>query len=117
MLTKEERLQILQMVADGLITAEEAAKLFAEARQPSRIAPARWLHVRVTDLDTAEPKTDVTIPLNIVQMGIKLGARFAGEQNLAAYDEVINAIQQGHSGKVLEAEDADSRQRVEIFLE
>ena len=62
MTTTEERMQILNMVAEGKITADEGARLLS-ALEPERkretrpltdspSAP-RWFRVRVTDLETA----------------------------------------------------------------
>ncbi len=119
--TTEERMRILQMVSEGKITAQDAARLLEAMsqadQQQSGSPPARWLHVRVTDTTAAKTKTDITIPIHIVQMGIKLGARLAGEQRLSSYDEVIQALQSGQTGKILEAEDVESGERVEIFVE
>lgn len=123
--TNEERLRILQMISESKITAQDGAHLLeamrcadAQLEGKGPTTPiARWLHVRVTDITSAKTKTDITIPIHLVQIGIKLGARFVGDQHLSTYDDVINAIQTGHTGKLLEAEDNESGERVEIFVE
>ena len=52
MTTAQERMKILKMVADGKITAEEAAKLLSaitksEKQEPASSTP-KWLRVKVT---------------------------------------------------------------------
>src|SRR5512146_1053411 len=86
MTTSEERLQSLKMIADGKISAEEGAKLLAALNTgvrretdgtTARGSEPRWFRVRVTDLATGRPKVNVNVPMGLVNVGIKMGARFA----------------------------------------
>jgi len=86
MTTVEERMQILKMIEEGKISAEEGAKLLqalagkSEKRRTSSTlagSEARWLRVRVTDLDTGRNTVNVNIPMSLVTVGLKMGARFA----------------------------------------
>lgn len=120
----EERLQILTMVQNGTITAAEGAKLLGaleeapvhEANSDDK-APARWFRVRVTDLATGRSKVNVNIPIGLVNVGLRMGAKFAPEMSGMNMDEVIAAIKSGTRGKVIDVEDAEDGEHVEIYVE
>lgn len=120
----EERLQILTMVQNGTITAAEGAKLLGALEEaPVREvnsddkSPARWFRVRVTDLATGRSKVNVNIPIGLVNVGLRMGAKFAPEMSGMNMDEVIAAIKSGTRGKVIDVEDAEDGEHVEIYVE
>ncbi len=125
MSTAEERMQILKMVEDGKISAEEGARLLSalaagartEKKTPTTSSGARWFRVRVTDLITGKDKVNVNIPMGLVNVGLKMGARFAPEIEGTDFDEVIASIKSGAHGKVFEATDEERGEHVEIFVE
>ena len=97
MTTTEERLQILKMIENGRISAEEGARLLEalEKSMPKEgsdqgSTPRRWFRVRVTDMRTGKRKAVVNIPLGLVDVGLKLGARF-GTSNVDM-NEIIAAV-------------------------
>lgn len=122
----EERMQILKMIEDGKISAAEGAELLraldAEKRTP-RYEPLRggsaprWFRVRVTDVASGHHKVNVNIPMGLVQVGIKMGARFAPEMEGVDYQEIMDAIRSGQQGKIFEVVDEEGGERVEIFVE
>jgi hypothetical protein len=127
MATTEERMQILSMVAEGKISAEEGAQLLA-ALEPERhktVLPSpggqpsepRWFRVRVTDLETGKNKVSVNLPMGLVDVGTRMGARFAPELEDLDFADIINQIKQGAQGKIIEVEDAEGGERVEIYVE
>jgi len=127
MATTEERMQILNMVAEGKISAEEGAKLLA-ALDPERkkkgaagilgrpSAP-RWFRVQVTDLKTGKSKVSVNLPMGLVDVGRKMGARFAPELGDMDFDKIVEQIKSGVQGKIIEVEDSEDGERVEIYVE
>jgi len=122
MTTTEERMQILKMIEAGQITAEEGAKLLealrkGERKPPSGTGPARWFRVRVTDLVTGRTRVNVNIPMALVNMGLKVGARFAPEIEGINLEEITEAIKSGAMGKIIDVEDEEDGERVEIFIE
>lgn len=123
---KEERAQILKMVSEGKVSAEEGARLLAAIKPPERPrSPARtndafrgrWLRVRVLNMATGKPKVNVNLPMGLVGMGLRLGAQFAPELADFDMDELMAAIEEGAQGKIIEVEDAEDGERVEIFIE
>jgi len=119
---EDERTHILQMVSEGKISAEEAAKLMEALHSPSSAAStspkaANWFHVRVSDLATGKAKVNVNLPFSLVRAGIKVGARFSPELNGVDWEEVVSAIQEGTPGRIVEVEDEDGGEKVEIYVE
>jgi hypothetical protein len=123
MAAADERMHILQMVADKQITAEEGAKLLgALVNGPvggtdSTASAARWLRVRVVDIPTGKQKTNVTIPIGLMDVGIRLGARYAPDKTGVDLSTLQAAVRRGLRGKIMEVEDNDGNERVEIFVE
>lgn len=128
MATPEERMQILKMVEAKQITAEEAAKLLAalgekdrresNGPQPSPATTGKWFRVCVTDLRTGRRKVNVNIPLGLVDVGLKMGAKFApaGVEGLDM-NQIIDVIKSGGHGKVVDVQDEEDGEHVEVFIE
>ncbi len=126
MATVEERMQILKMIEEGKISAEEGAKLLAAlsagkpdtSRQDSQGgANRRQFRVRVTDLATGRNKVNINIPMSLVNVGIKMGARFAPDIEGINFDEIVAAIKSGSQGKIVDVVDEEDNERVEIYVE
>lgn len=123
MATSEERLKILQMLEEEKISAEEAAQLLKtlgkqERHRPKARGPeARWLRVRVTDLDSDKASVNVNLPLNMVNVGLKMGARFLPEFEGLDLQELSQALREGAVGKVIDVVDEKDRQHVEVYIE
>lgn len=117
----DERMQILKMIESGQITAEEGSKLLSALMSNAtderpETAPPRWFRVRVTDLQTGKLKVNVNLPLTLLDVGVRMGARFVppGEIDL---NEVVRAIRGGAQGKIVDIEDLEDQERVEILVE
>jgi hypothetical protein len=123
MVTSEERMKILKMVEDGKISAEEAAQLLkALSKQERRRTPvaegdARWLRVRITDLDSDRASVNVNLPINMVNVGLKMGARFIPEFEGLDLEELGDALRQGLTGKIVDVVDEEDGQHVEVYIE
>jgi hypothetical protein len=126
----EERMQILKMLEEGKITADEAAKLLAALEsgieketgspQPSTLEKAHWLRVRVTDQKTGKQKVTVNVPVGLVNVAMKMGAKFVPEleeMDASQIMEAIEAIKSGAHGKIVDVQDDEEGERVEVFIE
>ena len=118
--TVEERMKILDMIRDGKISAEEGARLLQALQAGAKKANGstrdpRWLRIRVTDMKTGQNKVNVNIPMSLVNVGIKMGARFAPTS--VNYDEIMDAIKAGNTGKIVDIEDQTEGERIEIWSE
>ena len=120
-----ERMQILKMVEARQITAEEGARLLQaldRAADKTKFAPdapsaGRWFHVRVTDIRSGKDRVNVNIPVGLVSVGLRLGAKFAPGMDNADTERILQAVKSGVQGKIMDVEDARSGERVEIFVE
>lgn len=124
MATVEERMKILKMIEEGQISAEEGAKLLAALSSSSRrresaaaSGQAKWFRLRVRDLSSGRSKVNVNIPMSLVNVGIKMGARFAPDVEGLDFDEIMEAIRSGAQGKIVDIVDEEDGERVEIFIE
>jgi hypothetical protein len=127
MASTEERMQILSMVAEGTISADEGANLLAALEvTPKQAKPARamgqpsaprWFRVRVTDLETGRDKVNINLPMSLVDVGTRMGARFAPELSDMDFGEIMEQVKSGAQGKLIEVEDIEDGERVEIFVE
>jgi hypothetical protein len=121
--TAEERMRILKMIADKQITAEEGARLLEALRAGGAGAVreetrgARWLRVKVTERHNGRVKLNVTIPVGLVDVGLKMGARFAPEIGGMDANVIQAAIREGVQGRILSFDDDNDQERVEIFVE
>lgn len=135
MATMEERMKILQMVAEGKITPEDAAQLLEAINTvpapPNRSTPVpgpsapevvpgrrpRWLRVRVTDTDTGRPRVNVRLPISMVSVGLKMGSRFAPQVEGLDTDQLMSIIEAGEMGRIVDVYDENDGEHVEVFLE
>ena len=128
MSSAEERMQILKMLEEGKITAEEAAKLLSaleigaeKEEEPPRPGPEgrkpRWLRIRVTDGATGKQKVNVNLPMGMANAAMKMKAKFAPEIKGLGADELFEAIKSGAHGKIIDVQDDENGERVEIFVE
>ena len=123
MASAEERLQILRMIENGNITAEEGKKLLDAlgARQSGSGeesgSRARWVRIRVSNRNTGKNRINVNLPIQLVDMGLKVAARFAPDMEDMDFEELRQTIKSGIQGKLVEVDDEDENEHVEIFVE
>jgi len=120
---QQEKLQILKMLEDGKITAEEASRLLAAVDDPVATASgggAKWFRVRVLDIDTGKAKVNVNLPIALVEAGLDFGLKFVPDGVMRGnvdIRQIVDAIKHGAVGKLVEVEDEDEAIRVEIVVE
>ncbi|MCK9444671.1 MAG: hypothetical protein M0Q14_09135 [Tissierellaceae bacterium] len=122
-----EKLQILNMVKEGKISAEEGVKLL-EALEDTITSKevsysdskAKWLKIRVFEPGD-NTKVNVTLPLSLFSVGIKLAGKFSPELKEAGLsdgdlEEIFAAIKSGATGKIVDVDSEDGT-KVEIVIE
>ncbi|MBU5312067.1 hypothetical protein KQI38_08510 [Tissierella carlieri] len=122
-----EKMQILTMVKEGKITTEEGVKLL-DALDNNDIASnntnlstkAKWLKVRVFDPEDST-KVNVTLPISLINIGVKLAGKFSPEFKEAGLteddmEEIFAAIKNGETGKIVEVDSEDGT-KVEVVIE
>ena len=123
MATTEERMKILKLIEEGKVSAEEGAKLLsalATANRPQSglsASGAKWLRVRVTDINNGRSKATVQIPISLMEAGMKIGAHFAPEIDGVNMDQILEALRTGMTGKIIDVTDDEDGEHVEIFVE
>ena len=121
----EEKIQILEMVEDGKITAAEGTELLAALESnEEEIVPrkdVKWLKVRVYTMDD-QPKVNVNIPISLVDVGLKLAKKYdpkfkdSGLDNIDL-DEILNAIKNGAEGKIVDVIDDEEQTKIKVYVE
>ena len=121
----DERLKILKMIEDGKISANEGAELLKALGQDRKRAwvttkppgsSPRWFKVSVTDVVTGKSRASVTIPMSLMDWGLKVGAQFAPQADIDL-DGLREALSAGIEGKILDVIDEEDGEHVEIYVE
>jgi hypothetical protein len=121
--TIEERNRILYLVEAGKVSAAQAAQLLDtlalehEQIYPLVQATRRLVRVRVTGLPGNRQKFNVIIPAGLISLGLRLGTRLVPELSGSALEDLVRAIEDGASGRLLDLQDMEEGERVEIFAE
>ena len=129
----EERKKILEMLAAGKITADEAERLIAaletaETREQSAETPSspggkpRYLRVVV---DEADHKVNIRVPMKLIRAGIKLTALIPKQAVDAARDEAgidLSQINPENLDEIVNnledlTVDIDGKEKVRVFCE
>jgi hypothetical protein len=135
MVTAEERVKILKMLQEGRISPEAATDLLQamEADVPAavEVPPAnpfpvsepgskpRWLRVRVTDMKSGRPRVNVRLPISLINLGLKVGAKYAPEIEDMDVSALLQAAQESdaEAGPFVDVYDHEDGEHVEVFLE
>lgn len=126
MVTTEERLRILTMIQEGRITAEEGMQLLetlkvgdSQSDAGPGLAPKspRWMRVRVTELSTGKPRVNIRLPVGVINAGMKMGARFSTSLEGMDMTELMQHIESGELGQIVDVTDEEDGEHVEVFLE
>jgi len=123
----DERMMILKMIEEGTVSADEGARLLSSVdrdveRKPSSIAPRsktnqRWFRVRVTDTKTGKSKATVSLPLALMDWGLRVGAQFAPQVGNIDLGELSDLLCEGMEGKIVDVIDEEDGEHVEIFID
>lgn len=139
------RKEILELLANGKITADEAASMLtAPAEQETPVEKAavpefepnidveeeihiskadtngagpKWFRVRVRNLETGKNKVNVNIPLRMLKFGMSIGRRFAPEIDDLRWDDIDGMVNNMQKGMLVEVQDEDSNEHVQVYLE
>ena len=135
MATSEERLQILKMIQEGKITAQEGAELLEtldskpsgrSTQPPGRSAPPdvppenyapRWFRVVVTDTTTGKTRVNLRLPVSLINAGMKMGARFSPQVEGMDPELLQNFLRSGTIGKIIDVVDDNEGEHVEVYIE
>ena len=119
-------MQILNMVEEGKITAEEGVKLLdaiennIKTEKNSNTPKAKWFKIKVVDPDNFE-KVNVKLPISLIGVGTKLASKFSPELSKTGLNdedmkEILHIVESGEIGKIVEI-DTENGEKVEIVIE
>lgn len=78
----------------------------------------RSLRVSVTDLKTGKSKVNVHVPMAMVNLGLKMGAKFApADLEGVDLDQIRLALESGGVGQIVDVEDEEKGEHVQVFVE
>ena len=131
MATSEERLRILTMVQEGKISAEEGSQLLSAIDTPSQPSsapkapdapqapgsPARWFRVKVTSTLNERQRVNVRLPVSLIKVGMKMGAKFSPEVEKIDLEQLTQFIESGEIGQLVDIYDEEDGEHVEVFIE
>ncbi len=142
-MSKPTRMEILELLSNGKITAAEAANLLSDvgsdvgepaapekappppaekAPSPSPAASAEgsepsWFRVRVANLETGKNRVTVNIPIRMMKFGLKIGSRFSPEIENLDWNELTGMMKDMKSGMLVDVQDEDSNEHVQVYLD
>jgi len=105
---ESEKLQILKMVQEGKLRADEAEKLLQALEQQGgqgvQSTKAKWLRIRVQE--TGKSLVNINLPLALVDVALSMGLKFVSPEQLAGIDvpALVDAIKHGAMGKIVEVQ-------------
>lgn len=122
------RKEILELLAAGQITADEAATLLKKTGHDTAVSPApdimtksgnqpSWLHVRVRDMQSGRNKVTVNIPIRLVKFGMRIGRRFSPELEDLDWDEISSMITEMDSGILVDVQDEEDGEHVQVYID
>ncbi len=128
MASSEERMRILKMIQDGVISAEDGIRLLDSIEQSVKREKsdssveesgraAKFFRVRVTDTNTGKARINVRLPVSVLSAGMKMGARFSTEIQGLDPSDLMQFIREGTIGKIVDVFDEKDGEHVEVFLE
>ena len=146
-MSKPNRMEILELLSNGKITAAEAADLLSDIGQPEApaaappppaakapeppkaasapVAPTNgdsskepsWFRVRVANLETGKNRVTVNIPVKMMKFGLKIGSRFSPEIENLDWNELTGMMQEMKTGMLVDVQDEDSNEHVQVYLD
>ena len=123
---RDETMKNLKMVEDKKISAEEAAKLLealersSGKEETSQEKYRKTLRIKVFEGDLSKPKVSVNIPLTIVKFIGKLmpdKVKTKLDEYNVSFEQIMEMVEKGETGKLVEVEDTEENERVEIYIE
>jgi len=125
MATSEERLKILDMIQNGVINAEEGAKLLkalktkkeAGSKFTSDPSEKKTIRVRVTDSASGNAKVSVNLPIGLINAGLNIASNFIPEKENEILAEVEKALKSGLTGKIVDVIDHKDGEHIEIYID
>ena len=121
----DKKMQILKMIEESKINAQEAMELMnaleGNHENITQKNDAKWLKVRVRTKDDKD-KVNVNIPISLVDVGLRLATIYAPDLKKSDLDQIdiksiIEAVQNGADGKIVDVENEENQTKVKVYVE
>jgi hypothetical protein len=119
-MANDERMKILNMLAEGKISAEEASRLLDAVGEPDQTAAAgkgRMLRILVYEGDMTTPKTRLSIPLSVARWATKFipkNAQAKIDEHEIDLKEIEALIETGEPQELIHVEEENERVIIKI---
>ncbi len=125
----DERNRILGMVEAGQISAAQAAQLLdalvmQQSQTNQRIERTEQLQshtirIWITDMTTRRQKIKLTatLPVYLLSVSLRMLSRLAPHLDNNTIQHILETIERGNTGRVLDVQDLEEGKRLEIFVE
>ncbi len=125
----DERNRILGMVEAGQISAAQAAQLLdalvmQQSQTNQRIERTEQLQshtirIWITDMTTRRQKIKLTatLPVYLLSVSLRMISRLAPHLDNNTIQHILETIERGNTGRVLDVQDLEEGKRLEIFVE
>lgn len=129
MATTEEICDILKKIRKGDLTSEEGVRTLQalergeespgsnSGKSNSLVHKARWMRVIISDLDTGSEQINIRLPVNVVETGYRIGARYIPHDWGKNSAKVLKAVQMGKTGLIADTHNWQTRERICLILE
>jgi hypothetical protein len=109
--------EVLEQVERGELDSATAARMISGEKERPGSRDSQFLVVRVNRLHDQQPRVNVRIPLQWVELGLSLGARYAPELDELDFQQIIEGIHEVSEGTIVEVEDIEDDQHVVVCIE
>lgn len=123
LMSKEERNRILSLLETGQVNARQAAQLLdtleSETEHTSGPTRERMLRIKATHTQAKQQKALLTasIPVRLLKFSLRLGVTWLPQLSHSALEDLLNSIENGATGRLLDLNDLEQGERLEIFVE
>ncbi|MEN6434914.1 MAG: hypothetical protein ABFD14_07580 [Anaerolineaceae bacterium] len=128
--SSEERMQVLKMIQQGTISAEQGLQLLTALEEKPKGATSsqkqeatfpgrggRWFRMRVTEMSTGKTRVNIRMPISVLSAGMKMGARLSPEIEGMDIEKLISIVRSGETGQIVDVFDQEDGEHVEVFIE
>ena len=121
--SKEERSRILRLVEAGRVSALEAEQLL-DALEEEQVRPVepvrdRTIRIRTSSMYPGPARAHLmaVLPVNLIKVGLRLGTKLIPQLSTNALEGLLQAIERGATGRLLDLQDLERGERLEVFVE
>jgi len=126
-----EKLQILNMLEEGKISAKEASELL-EAIEPTQFKKdtisisdeykKKYLKIRVYDDENSKSSVSVNLPISLVKAGLNIAMKFNPELSHTGlsendFEDILSAIDSEIEGEIVNITTDNGKQNVKVYIE